>query len=506
MLAEATRFRKALSSPLEAQRSVLARLVSRNAQSSFGREHDFSSIKGIEDFQTRVPVRSYAEHEPWIARMAAGEKGVLTAEPVRYFQESSGTAQAAKLLPSTRGLRGDFSRAIAPWIAEIYHPARKRFGPAYWQITPPAHHKRRTTSGIPIGFESDASYLGGWAERITNAFMAVPPDVCGNHDLQMFRFRTLSHLLRHRDLRVISVWHPSFLQLLLDSLRDNFQALVRDISTHDPVRAMELDHVGPQHISTLWPRLSLISAWGHAHARGAFQALVERVPLIEFQAKGLFATEAVISVPYRGQYPLAIRSHFLEFMDSAGRICTAAALKRDHEYSVIVTTSGGLYRYTMNDRVRVNAFLHGTPCIEFLGKEDHISDLRGEKLSEEFVSSVIRAVIGSAPFAMLAPEPGDMPRYVLYLESPHCARDTLNQEIENALQANPHYRTAVFLGQLRPVAVRTIRSGYAQYTAHLMKNGLQFGNIKPAALSKLSDWNSVFEFVNFDKGGRPEAS
>jgi len=45
-------------------------------------------------------------------------------------------------------------------------------------------------------------------------------------------------------------------------------------------------------------------------------------------------------------------------------------LEANHEYSALLTTGGGLYRYRLGDRVRVVGFARNTPLLEFLGKED----------------------------------------------------------------------------------------------------------------------------------------
>ena len=77
-------------------------------------------------------------------------------------------------------------------------------------------------------------------------------------------------------------------------------------------------------------------------------------------------------------------------------------------------------RYRLGDRVRVNAFVGHTPSLEFLGRDDQVQDLRGEKLSESFVAGVLHNILASVSppptFAMLAPESAGVPRYTLFVE------------------------------------------------------------------------------------------
>src|SRR6185436_5150092 len=109
-------------------------------------------------------------------------------------------------------------RAIGPWLADLYrsHPSVAR-GSAYWAITPLAPVVEKG-SVVPVGFDDDAAYLGGTRERLARAVMAVPSAVRWIENMDAFRYVTLLHLLRRRDLALVSVWHPSFLGLLLDAL------------------------------------------------------------------------------------------------------------------------------------------------------------------------------------------------------------------------------------------------------------------------------------------------
>jgi hypothetical protein len=163
-----------------------------------------------------------------------------------------------------------------------------------------------------------------------------------------------------------------------------------------------------------------------------------------------------------------------------------------------VTTGGGLYRYRLEDRVAVDGFVGPTPSLRFLGKEGHVSDLRGEKLQESFVAGALARTFESlrlSPrFALLAPndETNGPPGYTLYVEVPEPPPD-LAAALETELAANPHYRLCVALGQLAPAKVfRIEKDGVARYLEHLRGRGQRLGDIKPLALSPETGWSRVF--------------
>src|SRR5207253_3840795 len=105
------------------------------------------------------------------------------------------------------------------WIIDLLrqHP-QAAMGPAYWSVTPVLRAAEKEKSAIPIGFEADTAYLGGAQQKLVDSVMAVPAALQHAPSLETFRYATLLALLRCRDLRLISVWHPSFLSLLLDAL------------------------------------------------------------------------------------------------------------------------------------------------------------------------------------------------------------------------------------------------------------------------------------------------
>jgi hypothetical protein len=216
---------------------------------------------------------------------------------------------------------------------------------------------------------------------------------------------------------------------------------------------------------------------------------------VRIQPKGLIATEAIVSIPFEDGFPVAIRSHFFEFLDAQGTARTVGELEQASTYSVVVTTAGGLYRYLLRDRIRVDAFIQATPSIRFVGKEDSVSDMRGEKLSEGWVADVLFRLLPvhapAARLAFVAPDiRGSVPGYVLYLESQELVSGRLSEELEVELRRNPNYALCIRLGQLCPARVETVAPGSGErYLERLRASGQRLGDIKPAALSSLTDWH-----------------
>jgi hypothetical protein len=482
------RFREALGRPESIQRALLRRYLKANADTAFGRAHGFASVRTAEEYRERVPFLTGGELTPWIGRIAAGEARVLTRSPVRTLEPTSGSSASPKLIPYTPVLQREIRRAVAPWIVDLYsRRPRLALGSAYWSITPLALEDDRPAGPVRVGFEEDSAYLGGFWSRLVDATLAVPGSVRHLRDPDAFRYATLKYLLRRRDLTLISVWHPSFLLLLLEALPRFWDGLVRDVGRPD------LGSLTPDAPARLWPKLGLISCWGDAHAALSLSELARTFPGVEIQPKGLIATEGFVTIPFRGAWPLAVRSHFFEFLpEDGGGPRFGWELEEGRIYSVVLTTGGGLYRYQLEDRVRVEGFLERTPSLRFLGKEGHVSDLRGEKLHESFVAGVLaRVLIGIEPrFAMLAPD-GET-GYLLFLETDAEPPAGLAERLDAELSANPHYRLCRALGQLAAVRIRRLQPGaYARYLHRCRERGQRWGDVKPLALSPWNDWDAA---------------
>jgi hypothetical protein len=432
-----------------------------------------------------------------------------------------GDPPAAKRIPYTTALQRELRRAVGPWIVDLARrDPRLARGRSYWAITPVlAGRSDRSSTGVQVGFEDDAEYLGGRWRRLVESTLAAPAALRLVSDIESFRYLTLLFLLAAKDLTLVSVWHPSFLTLLLEALPRHWDGLLADLAAGalrpprplaepvraalerrlaaDPGRAKELERAGPADAARIWPQLRLISCWGDGHAALHLPALRRSMPGVPIQVKGLLATEACVSIPFAGGRPLAVRSHFFEFLEE-GRARLAHELEEGGVYSVVVTTGGGLYRYRLEDRVQVDGFVGRTPSLRFLGKEGHVSDLVGEKLREDFVAGALartsrpsRCSRASRCWRRGRTPSGRATRSIWSATRP--CRTGCPCGLERQLEEQGDYRYAVALGQLAPVEVVSIRGdGLGAYLRRCQELGQRLGDIKPLALSPRPGWSNVF--------------
>ena len=456
------------------QLTWLGALLAREAGGAYLR--DCGAPQSLAAFRAQVPMVTHADLQPALARMAAGEGDVLfMGQPVAW-ERTAGSSAGAKRVPYSAAGLADMRAVLGPWISGLLaqHLGDGPEGQLYLALSP-ALRTPETLAGVPVGM-SDAAYLGDALGAQMLPRLAVPPSVALAPDVASWRAATLRHLMAAPHLRLISVWSPTFLLMLLDALA---------LRGENPL--------------TLWPALRLISCWDSAASAPYADELRRRLPQAQLQGKGLMATEGVVTVPNAlGQTELAQRG-FFEFLH-AGELLLPHALQPDVAYEVVMTTASGLYRYRTGDVVRCTGWAGNDsasaprsttsttsaistaatearqPVLRFDGRLGVHSDLVGEKLNDAFVAPCLAPLPGTR---FLVPDAAER-CYRLLSDRPVSARSLAALEL--ALQANPQYAYARSLGQLKALTVRTMPDLSQRLERVALANGGRLADIKPLGL------------------------
>ncbi len=471
------------------QTEYLTNILRKNSNTEYGKKYGFSEIKNYNEFAEKVPLSSYEDYEPFIQKIADGEKRILTCEDVILFEPTSGSSGGRKLIPYTKTLQAEFQRGIRPWLCDIYTNVKGACdGKSYWSITPVTDGKSFTKAGIPIGFEEDSAYFGKLEQAVMERLFAVDGSVKFSGSMREFYFNTAVGLLSCGALSLISVWNPTFLTILCGFISENREELSKKIPENK--RKNFLNYAKEKRFEKIFPDLKIISCWADGSAADDVKEIQRLFSGVYIQPKGLLATECFTSFPLVGEdgSRLSVRSHFFEFRRlSDGKIFTADELSTE-EYELIVTTGGGFYRYCTGDIIKVlEACPDAPPRIRFMRRSGICSDLCGEKLTEEFVRNVCAELGITDKFCLLAPEGK---RYILYTN----AESISDEALDSALRENYHYNYCRELGQLQQAGVcRVFNDPERVYLERLSSEGMRLGDIKPAYLSLKSGWTDIFD-------------
>lgn len=477
----AQRFHKALDDPEAAQRSVQQQICDRLVASDYGKK---LNIRSVQDWQ-QVPIVEYDEIAPWLPPPSSRFPiaSPLTLEPILFYEKTSGSRGPAKWIPYTRSLRRSFNHLFCVWARDlIQFGPRFSTGQLYFCISP----KLAEAAEDPAVLQDDSAYLDPWLRWILRPFWVAPSGLHQLRDPNLFKHQLCLALLRSARLEIISIWSPSFLKVHLDYIQTHRQQLAQELQGRITLDRLQLLAEPMIPWTQLWPDLKLISCWDSVQAADQATGLRSLFPNVLVQGKGLLATEAPLTIPLiaaQGCVPV-LDQVFFEFEDGAGQIHLLHELQIGREYTIVLSQMGGLYRYRIGDRVRVSHFYRQTPCLEFLGRNQTVSDLVGEKLQADFVRDGLDSLnLTETCFKSLVPVTQPQAGYVLLLDAADQAPSAIAQQLDRVLCRSPQYQHARLLGQLAPLRVLVSHHIPEQLTLYRARSGCTWGDIKHPILA-----------------------
>jgi GH3 auxin-responsive promoter len=550
----AKRFEAATLDPMREQQRRLAAIIERNRSTAYGREHGFASIQTVAQWRRQVPVVDYEDLRPWVDRMARGEESVLTAEVPILFARTSGTAGEPKLIPVTRTCRQDHAEQIRTWFFHAWSDHPSIWSGKLLSLVSPAV-EGYTDAGIPYGSASGHTYRS--LPAVARRAYAIPYDVFEIRDYEA-QYYTIMRIGLAEDVRFLGTANPSsILRLcemadrhadrLLADLSDG--TLSRDLDVPDrvrgliqpalrpmPARARRLEEARHRRRGRLlpadyWPDLALIGCWtggtvgGHVHRFGQWFD-PDGSCGVAVRDWGWLSSEARGSIPIsddRRGGVLSVGSSFYEFVpaedleaDPEGRtrwrFRSADELEIGDEYYAFLTTTGGLYRYDINDVIAVVEKHNGAPVIEFRRKGRGVTSLTGEKVSS---TQVVRAFEAAARDLAIpidhfkAEADADAGRYVFRVEArdgiPTAARVPFLRALDDELgRLNLEYFAKRQSSRLKAPQLHVMRAGwYDLEKKRLIEGGQRLFQAKTVVLSQAiaAELSSVDAIVSLEDGG-----
>ena len=468
------------------QKNWLFKCLNRNSNTFYGKKYNFKKITSFKEYQKNVPIITYEDIKSLIEKTANGKKNILFKGKAKAFETTGGSRSGGKLIPYTDDSFLDFQRAILPWYQESFKKYNLTGNASYFSISPSLRERQFTSSGMEIGV-SDERYLG--EELVFANSFVVPSWVAEIEYIDYWQIATLYYLVVNQELEFVSIWSPTFLLMLLDILDEKRVEILDILKNGNAFFKSDLNaykrlnsYYKQKDTKILWQNLKLISCWADGSSKKFFGELESIFSYVNFQPKGLLSTESIVTTPDRDNLPLlTINSGFYEFIDENRNIYFANKLKKDKKYEVVITTNGGLYRYKTADLVKCEGYINTLPILRFQGRVGVVSDMVGEKLTEEFVSNSLKKIEG---FCMLIAQ--NRPNYALVIDE-NSKQKNIKKIVEKNLSKNPQYAYARKLNQLYDLEVIRVKKPMKKFIEYKVKNGSRVGDIKIPSLY-LENW------------------
>ncbi len=508
----------------ESQRITLETLVGRNRDTAFGKEHGFANIRTVADYRSQVPVRGWNEISPYVDRVVKGEHDTLTQEPPVLYHWTSGTTGTPKMIPFTRACEAATKHSLRIWLYTALRDNPRMLDGRIFALVNPGIDAFTDTQ-IPYGSVSGNLYFR--LPKFVRHQYSNSYDAYHIEDLQS-RFYTILRFALEQNCSFAVTGNPAGLRQMFEMTDKMGELLIKDI--HDGtlsnrftvpahVRTAAINDLAPNPARAralmqakrangvlrpvdYWPDLELAGVWLGGSMGHFAPSLREWCgDTFQFRDIGYMASEGIFSIPLANGTPdsaLALHSAFFEFIPEAefGRedapVLLAHELEAGRNYQVVVTTSGGLYRYAINDVMRVSEMVGDAPRVRFLYKGNNIQNIQGEMVSVDHVTAAIAASAAPLGIALrhfqVAADQADR-RYILHIEPTHAVPTPALHALLRAFEAElrkqnvnyEYFRDHAYLGTPR---LKLMREGwYARINADQGGQGYRAAQFKPSVLA-----------------------
>ncbi len=452
--------------PIGTQHRVFKHLISKAQNTTFGKDHDFSTIQTHEDFVKKVPIRDYEQLKPYVETIKKGGMDVLWPGKPLYFAKTSGTTSGAKYIPVTKeSIRHQVNASRDAILTYIHETGNSNFVNGrmiFLQGSP----EMQDIAGIQTGRLSgiSAHYVPNYLQK--NRLPSWETNCIDDWETKV---NAIIRETEEENMTVIA-GIPSWVQMYFEKLYEKHN----------------------QPVGTIFKNFTLFIYGGvnYEPYRRTFERLIGRsVDSIELfpASEGFFAYQN--SQKEKGMLLLLNSGIFYEFIkadeffeESPKRI-TIAEVETGINYVMLISTDAGLWGYNLGDTVQ---FISLNPYkIIVSGRIKHFISAFGEhviaKEVEEAMKTAIYASDAQVNEFTVAPQTnppdGELPfhEWFIEFEKPPSDFSVFIQELDQSLQNQNSYYFDLLEGKiLQRLKVTSIRKdGFKAYMKSVGKLGGQ---------------------------------
>ena len=528
------------SIPFETQEKILLQIMDENKDTEYGKKIGFKDVHSIEDFQRIVPLSTYDTYDNYVERMLDGEENLMMARKCKRYCSSSGSVGKPKVLPkSGKDLWNMQCMGFAAtpacaerWFKEKGKKFPKQIGPVALLLT---GHPMRDGKMCNGAGQVPFTYL----KPISKFFMTTPNDFMypENEEAVDSTYFHLRFALQRRDVTFLGSMVVTLLTTMFDYFENNWELVCNDIEkgTIDPSikcppelrakwekkfkpmpkRAAEIRRECEKGFDDpiakrIWP--DFVWSYGMVGSTLAFYVdkLRRYIGDAPIHNMGYAAAEGYMAMPVEldvNDYVLLPRSIFFEFIPIDDPECkrplTMQEIEVGKEYELVVTNFSGLYRYQIEDVVRVTGYYNKTPKVEFLYRNNLAMNIANEKTTTQMVDWAAaetqkKAGISFKGYSFYADTSVDPVRYMLLAEPEEDIPDERIPEIEAILdeylsESNEKYFKYRRWGMLAAPKFNVLKKDtYADYREHLKKQGKILNQVKPVTVINTPEREEFF--------------
>lgn len=360
--------------PIETQENTLFNNLSIARNTEYGNLYKFNEIDNLREFQSRVPLVTYEEFEPYIEKARRGIADVSWEGKIKWFAKSSGTTNAkSKFIPISDVSLEDCHYSAGKMMFAIYlnnHPDTQIF----------KNKNLRLGGSSEIYQEYDTLFGDLSAILIDN----LP-------------FYAELRNSPNRQISLMSEWESKMKAISAAVIKEDIGCLTGVPSWMLVLLHKILEETGKEKLDEVWPMLEVFF-----HGGISFKPYKENYEELTHKKLNFYeiynASEGFFAIQDRSDSKemllLLDNGIFYEFisMDEFGsadpKVITLEDVEVGKNYAIVITTNGGLWRYIIGDTVK---FTSTDPFrIVVTGRTKHFINAFGEELIIENAEEGIR--------------------------------------------------------------------------------------------------------------------
>ncbi len=358
------RFKK---SPKDVQLEVFFNLIKKAKSTSWGKSFDYQSIDSIDKFKSRVPISAYEDLFPYIERMMKGEKDVLWPSPVKWFAKSSGTTNA----------RSKFIPVPDESLEECHYKGGKDMLSLYVENNPETRIFKGKNVVIGGSLKPDENNPEIWIGDVSALIMKNLPIWA-----EYFRKPSL-------EIATMEKWEDKLEMMVKETMDEDVTSIAGVPSWTAVFLKKVLEAKNKKNIFEVWPNLEVFFHGGVSFKpfRHLFDEMIPGGKLnymeIYNASEGFFAMQddlkrkddLLLMLDYGIFYEfLPIEDLHKENPKTLG----IEEVEIGKNYALIISTTGGLWRYLIGDTVKFTSlFPHH---VRITGRTKNFINTFGEEL------------------------------------------------------------------------------------------------------------------------------
>ncbi len=355
-----------IKNPLNTQEEQLRNLIIKGQKTKYGQTHNFTAIHNYESFVEQVPLNNYDTLSTDIKKMIDGEEDILWPGQVKWFAKSSGTTGTrSKFIPVTQD------------VLQLTHYQGTKDVLAYY-----LHHHPESKL-----LKGKTLKLGG-SKKLHQKGQAYIGDLSAIMIDQMPYWTNLV-TVPEKKTALLADWEEKLDKIIQKALKSHLTGLAGVPSWMMLFLQEALHQTGKKNVLEIWPDLEVFF-----HGGVSFEpykkAYEQFFPSDKFHymetynaSEGFFAlqdspekSDMLLMLDYGIFYEFIPVSGFNEL--NSTQILPLHKVKTGVNYAMVISTTGGLWRYIIGDTIR---FTSTKPYrIKITGRTKHYINAFGEEV------------------------------------------------------------------------------------------------------------------------------